>query len=381
MKNIAIYIHWPFCKSKCPYCDFNSHVRDSIDSKQWFDAYRKEIRYYQDFLSDKSITSIFFGGGTPSLMPIPIVEMILQELSSIGKFDPDIEITLEANPTSIEMKKFSDLALAGVNRISIGIQSFNEKDLKFLGREHSVKEALDAIEIASKYFSNFSFDLIYALPDQTLDLWEKELNFALDIAKYHISLYQLTIEKGTRFYSDFQNKKFTLPSNDSAAEFYELTEHLTTQKGLHPYEISNYSKPGFESKHNLTYWKYEEYLGLGAGAHSRITDTYGLKAIMNYHLPEKWLQDIEQKGSSIQTQEILQTEDIIQEFLLMNLRLKQGLDKKHFQGKIGINLENILDPKKLSNLENGNFLINTPEKIVLTFQGKLLLNQVIKFLL
>jgi putative oxygen-independent coproporphyrinogen III oxidase len=381
MKSIAIYVHWPFCKSKCHYCDFNSHVREQIDHQSWLETYKKEIFYYRDFLLNKNITSIFFGGGTPSLMPLSLIESIIKEFHTICSFDKNIEITLEANPTSIEISKFIGLASAGINRISIGIQSFNDTHLKFLGREHSAGEALKSIEIADKYFSNFSFDLIYTLPNQSLAQWEKELKFALSFAKYHISLYQLTIEKGTRFYSDFLNHKFTLPSSDESAIFYELTEKITKQNGLSPYEISNYSKPGFESKHNMSYWKYDEYIGFGPGAHSRIDRGNGLEAIVHYHLPEKWLSSITEKGHSIQTQTILSPSEVAEEFLLMNLRLINGIDKQSFQIKTGMLLEHFLNEQKLRNLEKDLFLINQTDKIILTFNGRLLLNQIINFLL
>ena len=301
LNNIAIYIHWPFCKSKCPYCDFNSHVREKIDEKSWFDAYITEISFFADKIVGKNITSIFFGGGTPSLMNPKLVEKIILELEKIGKFVDNIEITLEANPTSIEAQKFQDFKTAGINRVSIGIQSFNEEGLKFLGRTHSKNEAIEALEIAGNIFSNYSFDLIYARPNQSIKNWENELLSALKLAKNHLSLYQLTIEKGTSFFNDYRDKKFTMPSDVLAASMYELTREITKAHGFVDYEISNYAKQGFESKHNLSYWNYDEYLGIGPGSHSRI-DKY---AMMMIHNPENLLAKVKTDNNGIQAKTLL----------------------------------------------------------------------------
>ena len=370
MKNdLAIYVHWPFCKSKCPYCDFNSHVVQKIDSDQWLNAYIKEIEYFSEHIRDKNITSIFFGGGTPSLMPPFITEAIINKIDRISHLDSNIEITLEGNPTSVELKKFQDFKIAGINRVSLGVQSLNDNNLKFLGREHNSKEALAAVEKA-QIFDNYSFDLIYALPKQTLNQWEEELLEALKHAKGHLSLYQLTIEKGTRFYSDHKSGKFTMPENDLAADFYNLTDNITKQEGIAAYEVSNYAKEGFESKHNMTYWRYGDYLGIGAGAHSRITLDGKKTAIMMIHSPNNWLESASQKTSGIQSQTILTQEEIEQETIMMGLRTKEGVDSKK-----------ITNPQILNMLLKENLLEINEENIKATKKGFLVLNSIIDALL
>ena len=322
MKNIAVYIHWPFCKSKCPYCDFNSHVRDHIDLKKWNDAYLKDIDNNEEFLRDKKIVSIFFGGGTPSLMPSFIVSNVIDKLSKISKVDVETEITLEANPTSVESSKFKDFAKAGINRVSLGIQSLNANDLKFLGREHNVNEAIAAIEIAKENFARYSFDLIYALPKQNLKTWETELRGALKLAGDHLSLFQLTIEKVTPFYSLYQNKKFSLPSEELAKDFYILTQEIMSDRGLPAYEISNHAKLGQECRHNMIYWQYDDFLGIGPGAHGRINN----QAIHSIYHPENWLNTVLEGKTPIQNSISLTLEEIICEILLMGLRLKKGIN-------------------------------------------------------
>jgi putative oxygen-independent coproporphyrinogen III oxidase len=361
---LAIYIHWPFCKSKCPYCDFNSHVVQQIDYEKWEQAYIKEIEHFADYISNKTITSIFFGGGTPSLMPPFITDRIISKLNQLANFDKNIEITLEANPTSVELKKFYDFKSAGINRVSIGIQSLDKQNLKFLGREHSASEALEAIEKA-QIFNNFSFDLIYALPEQTLEEWENELSKALTYANGHLSLYQLTIEKGTKFYSDFKSGKFVMPENDLAADFYNLTDSIMENYGLPSYEVSNYAKSGFESKHNMTYWQYGDYLGIGAGAHSRIT-LDNKTAIMMTHAPEKWVNSVFENGNGIQTKQSLTKEDIIFEKIMMGMRTKKGI-------KLGL----IENQKATRNLIEQNLLEEKEGYIKATKQGFLVLNSII----
>lgn len=320
--NLAIYIHWPFCKSKCPYCDFNSHVRDSIDIDKWKRAYKNAITNYAEILNGRKITSIFFGGGTPSLMPTDLVKEIIDNLKKLSIFDKNIEITLEANPTSVEMSKFREFANAGINRVSLGIQSFNSENLKFLGREHSANEAVEAINIAREVFKRYSFDLIYALPNQTLEEWAMELKQALKLADKHLSLYQLTIEKGTKFFSDYKSKKFSLPSDDLASDFYKLTQEIMNAHSLPAYEISNHASVGEECKHNLVYWTYGEFIGIGPGAHSRINNT----EMHDIYHPEKWLNTVLSGESPIQNKNVLSDEEIISEILIMGLRLTKGLN-------------------------------------------------------
>ena len=373
-KNIAIYIHWPFCKSKCPYCDFNSHVREQINQQDWNNAYLKQISSYADYLSDKNIVSIFFGGGTPSLMPGFIVENIINHLGKLATTDKEIEITLEANPTSVESKKFKEFAKAGINRVSLGIQSLNPIDLKFLGREHSAKEAIDAIEIAKENFSRYSFDLIYALPKQTLIQWESELSQALKFADKHLSLYQLTIEKGTPFYSLHKNNKFQMPDEDLAREFYILTQNIMENSGLPAYEISNHAKPSEECKHNLVYWRYDDFLGIGPGAHGRINN----QATCNIHHPENWLNAVINDHNPLQISTDLTLKEKISEILLMGLRLKEGINEKYFFDKIGSSISDNVNKNKLEFLIEHQFLLSKEGHLFASSEGKLVLNHIIE---
>ncbi len=368
-QNIAVYIHWPFCKSKCPYCDFNSHVREQISHEEWQSAYLKEIDYFKDILHGKTISSIFFGGGTPSLAQPKLMESVIDKLSSITKLDENIEITLEANPTSIEAQKFKDFKTAGINRVSVGIQSLDDNHLKFLGREHSSSEAKKALEIASSTFERFTFDLIYALPSQTLESWSKELNEALQIAKKHISLYQLTIEKGTRFYSDYRDKKFTMPSNDLAADMYEMTSEIMEQNGTPYYEVSNYAEHGEESKHNLAYWRYQDYLGIGAGAHGRFTEDNQKYASQMIASPEQWMQSVTEHGAGFQRKDLLSEVEMKNEKLLMGLRLREGIDESVITNKT-----------KVPELIAQGLLEYKKEKIAATLKGMLVLNSLIEAL-
>ncbi len=376
MKNISVYIHWPFCKSKCPYCDFNSHVRDSIETQKWDEAYLKEIENNSDNLANKKIVSIFFGGGTPSLMPSFIIANIIDKLSKIANLDDKIEITFEANPTSVESKKFKEFANAGINRVSMGVQSFNSDDLKFLGREHSVNEAIKAIEIAKENFSRYSFDLIYALPNQNLKAWEEELLKALKFAGKHLSLYQLTIEKGTPFYSLQQKKKFTIPNEDLAKDFYTLTQDIMNAYELPAYEISNHAFNGEECRHNLAYWQYDEFIGIGPGAHGRVNN-HALHSI--YH-PENWLNAVLENKSSVQASSFLETDDKISEMLLMGLRLTKGINQEDFTSKTGHNFSYFAKDKLHWMLEK-NFLKFENNYLYATDKGKLVLNHIISQLI
>ncbi len=378
MNNLAIYIHWPFCKSKCPYCDFNSHVQTIIDNNAWVNAYLKQIESFRNIIKNKTITSIFFGGGTPSLMPPIMVNKIIDKLSSLSTFAPDIEITLEANPTSIESKKFIEFKTAGINRVSIGIQSFNENDLKFLGREHSKQEAISALEVANSVFDNYSFDLIYARPNQTIKMWEQELQQALLYAKNHLSLYQLTIEKGTPFYTQYKNNKFAIPKQGQAADLYLFTEQFMSLQGLLPYEISNYARPGFESQHNLAYWRYNEYLGIGPGAHSRILIENNLQAIVMYHTPQKWLDNVVGNQSTIQQKNILDKKDILLEYLIMGLRINEGIQLDRLEKLLKQPASQLLNIENIKNLCAQGYIIHNQNNLAVTSKGRLLLNHIIE---
>lgn len=325
-KTIALYIHWPFCLSKCPYCDFNSHVAKQIDEKAWLEAYLKEIQYFFNYLKDYIIVSIFFGGGTPSLMPDFIVREIINYIKDKFTTTEAIEITLESNPTSVEYKKLQNFYNAGINRISLGVQSINNKNLSFLGRTHSAKESLEAMRAVKSIFSNYSLDMIYALPEQTLLSWEKELKEVLKYADKHISLYQLTIEKGTPFYALNKDKKFILPDSDLSCDLYNLTQNLVQNKAFEAYEISNYSIKGYESLHNLYYWNYNEYLGIGPGAHSRIVEDNVRYAMYMIYNPEKWLSFVMTQGHSIQKKEALSKLECLEEYIIMGMRLKKGIN-------------------------------------------------------
>jgi len=363
---ISIYIHWPFCKAKCPYCDFNSHVRESVSHDDWLAAYIKEINYFRDLLSDKEIVSIFFGGGTPSLASPKVMEGIINELSNIADFHEDIEITLEANPTSIEAQKFKEFASAGINRVSVGIQSLNDNDLKFLGREHSAHEALKALEIAKNIFKRHTFDLIYSLPNQSLEQWNKELDTALGYAGKHLSLYQLTIEKGTRFYKDHRDGKFVMPSEDLAADMYEFTTAHMEAKGLPYYEVSNYAVPAEESKHNMCYWKYGNYLGIGPGAHGRFEQA-GVKYMSQMiSSPEAWMKQVNQTGVGFQQKNKLDEASVDSEKLIMGLRLREGVDKSLIKNTV-----------KFGDYVRHGLLVEYGGKVSVTKKGVLLLNNII----
>ncbi len=353
--NISIYIHWPFCKSLCPYCDFNSHIMNEIDETQWREAYLKEIEYFKREIIGKKVKSIFFGGGTPSLMPVKIISSILESINSISDIS-DAEITLEANPTSSDSKKFKAFKDVGINRLSLGIQSFLDNDLKFLGREHNSLEAKDVINLAAGIFDNFSFDLIYGRPNQTLKSWENELKEAINFGSPHISLYQLTIEKGTPFYKMHKNGEFILPSLDLSADLFELTSDILKSNNFGRYEISNYSKKGFASIHNLCYWHYDDYVGIGAGAHSRISNGNNKQSIMMLHRPDKWLESTFQNGNGIQKIEDLTLDQQIYEMVMMNLRIDSGIFEDKLFSKTGKKFDQIFSIDEILKLEKIHLL-------------------------
>jgi putative oxygen-independent coproporphyrinogen III oxidase len=382
MKNLplSIYIHYPFCKSKCPYCDFNSHIVKKIDEENFLQGYKNELQYFAPKLKNREVKTIFFGGGTPSLMPVYFVEKILTEIAKIWTIDKNCEITLEANPTSFEANKFNEFKAAGINRLSIGIQALNDSDLKFLGREHSAGEAIATIQTASKIFDNYSFDLIYARPNQNLSDWEKELKTAISLSANHLSLYQLTIEKGTKFYGQYLNNEFVLPDENLAADLYETTNQITSQNGLELYEISNYAKPGFECKHNLAYWQSDDYLGIGAGAHSRVylNNDAERSAIIMLHQPTAWLEAALQKQVAIQKIDKVSKEELLEEVILMGLRLKNGIDNQIFQKHFGKNISEIFDFQKLKPLIDNGLISIDENNIRISSQGLILANAVIE---
>jgi len=369
----GLYIHWPFCLSKCPYCDFNSHVRAKIDAEAWQAAMLRELQTQAARLDTKpKLDAIFFGGGTPSLMPGHIVEALLKEAERLFGFSPNIEITLEANPTSVDAGRFRDYRAAGVNRVSLGVQALNDTDLRALGRLHTVEEAMRAVALAQSTFPRASFDLIYARPNQTKEAWAAELEQALAQGCTHYSLYQLTFEEGTPFYAALQRGTMKETDADTAAELYELTQARMTAAGLPAYEISNHAKPGEESRHNLIYWRYGDYLGIGPGAHGRITANGKRIATATVRAPEAWLAQVNANGDGLERFDEVTTEEQGTEALLMGLRLSEGIDIAPIEHKLHRPLArvNALEAQGLVTLNNGR-LRATP-------RGRLVLNAVLK---
>lgn len=319
---LALYVHWPFCVSKCPYCDFNSHVRDSVDQQAWRDALLADLAHEASLLPGRTLTSIFFGGGTPSLMEPATAEAVIRAATDAWTPADNLEVTLEANPNSAEAARFADLAAAGVNRISLGLQSFDDQKLAFLGRAHSADEGQRALAAAQAAVSRVSFDLIYALPGDDEANWSRDLDRAIGLGTEHLSLYQLTIEPGTRFATDVAKGAFTPLDADQSATLFELTQERTAQAGIAPYEISNHARPGAESRHNLTYWRYGDYAGIGPGAHGR---RLGQRTV-RHKKPENFLSAIARNGHGLVEEERLSPEESAHEALVMGLRLSEGID-------------------------------------------------------
>jgi len=386
-KSLSIYIHWPFCISKCPYCDFNSHVKkNEINYDDWITAYSNELDYFYNQIGKRELSTIYFGGGTPSLMEPHIVESLIDKIDKLWNVNEGVEITIEANPNSIEYNKFAEFKMAGVNRASIGVQSLNNKDLKFLGRAHNVNDIYGAIDVAQKIFDNYTFDLIYARPEQSVEDWMSELGEAVKLIKNHISLYQLTIEKGTPFYKMYRDKLFSLPSEEIAIEMFEVTKLYLADYGIKPYEISNYARSGYESKHNLSYWKYKDFIGIGAGAHGRYTDSKNKRfsTVMHYE-PKKWLTSALEKNNfddiSMQSKREINNDEAITEMILMGLRLNVGISKKYFRELFNDDIENYLNSAKLEFLSEEKFINNNSKNISLTDKGILVCNKIISDLL
>jgi oxygen-independent coproporphyrinogen-3 oxidase len=340
----ALYIHWPFCLAKCPYCDFNSHVRERVDHGLWEQSLLADMRYEIEATVAEPLDSIFFGGGTPSLMPPALVERLLAEAQKLWGFADGIEITLEANPSSVEAGNFAALASAGINRVSLGLQALDDETLRFLGRLHNAGEGLAALEVAQRHFQRVSFDLIYARPDQTPDTWQAELARALSFGTGHLSLYQLTIEPGTRFATMVRQKQFTPLDDDSAADLFTLTREMTEAAGLPAYEISNHARPGEESRHNLTYWRYQDYCGIGPGAHGR----RGGFATVRHRKPENWLEAIKAAGHGIAELRSLGLKEQASEAMLMGLRLLEGVDLHAMSARFGLTPDALCDMRKLA---------------------------------
>lgn len=380
--NIGLYIHWPFCLSKCPYCDFNSHVVESVDHNRWEKALIKELTFLSRNHNHKKLKSIFFGGGTPSLMKPKTVFEAIQTAKEIWGVKQPIEITLEANPSSIESQTFNSFKQAGINRISLGIQAFDDKALSFLGRNHDRLDAINAIEAAHKSFDRVSFDLIYARPQQTIESWLSELEQAVELAGEHMSVYQLTIEKGTAFYSQYRNGGFEMPNPETAGDFYEFTNEKLSSAGLQNYEISNYAHLGSECQHNLIYWRSEDYLGVGPGAHSRLTDIKGKRiAARSLTAPFSWLKEVEAKGNALVEQNILSISEQLTETIMMGLRLKEGVSLKKLYKLTGKTLDQLFDKEALHLLGNEGYLKTDGVYLRATESGRQRLNGVVRCLL
>jgi oxygen-independent coproporphyrinogen-3 oxidase len=344
----GVYVHWPFCASKCPYCDFNSHVRhQAVDQPRFARAFEREIASMAERTPGRRVSSVFLGGGTPSLMDPSSVAVVLDAIAKHWTMEDGAEITMEANPSSVEADRFLGYRAAGVNRVSLGVQALNEPDLKRLGRLHDVDQALSAIETARKTFPRFSFDLIYARPEQTPEAWAAELERAIDLAGDHLSLYQLTIEEGTPFHALHAAGKLIVPDEDVAAELYEVTQRVTEARGLPAYEISNHARPGEESRHNLVYWRYGEYAGIGPGAHGRLLSGNGRFATATERHPETWASLVKANGHGLVTDEALAPEEEGDEMLLMGLRLTEGIDPERYRRLSGRRL----DPSRLADLK------------------------------
>jgi putative oxygen-independent coproporphyrinogen III oxidase len=371
----AVYVHWPFCLSKCPYCDFNSHVRHGgVDEARFLRAYETEIAATAARVPGRTVSSIFFGGGTPSLMQPSSVQTIIDCISKHWTIAPNVEVTLEANPTSVEATRFRGFRSAGVNRVSLGVQTLDDASLKELGRLHTAQEALNAVAIARSIFDRYSFDLIYARPQQTLDAWAAELKRAIAEAAEHLSLYQLTIEPDTPFAGLYKAGKLTTPDEDLARDLYDLTQAVCADAGLPAYEISNHARPGAECRHNLVYWRGHDYAGVGPGAHGRLTIDGRRVATATEKRPEAWLRRVEESGIGLTVEEKLTSGEAADEYLVMGLRLAEGIDPARYSALAG----RALDPKRISILrEEGAVETTTDGRLRVTQSGFPLLDAVV----
>jgi putative oxygen-independent coproporphyrinogen III oxidase len=381
MDSLALYIHWPFCLAKCPYCDFNSHVRERIDQGRFAAALRTELAWEAARLGRRRVASIFFGGGTPSLMEPATVAALIADARRHFELSDDCEITLEANPTSVEASKLRDFAAAGVNRVSLGVQSLDAAALHFLGRQHSAGQAIAALEIARAVFPRVSFDLIYARPGQSEAAWRDELRAALALVSDHLSLYQLTIETGTVFEGRHRRGEFILPDDDTGAALYEATIVEAARHGLAPYEVSNFAAPGSESRHNLAYWRYSDYAGIGPGAHGRLTLDGAVRATRRHRAPEPWADRVERDGHGSSGEDVLDPAARAQEMLLMGLRLTEGIDAARFRLRTGLALHDAVDPDTLRRALEADYLTFDEVTLAATPAGRLRLDALLPALI
>jgi len=374
---LAIYVHWPFCRSLCPYCDFNSHVSDSVDHARWRAALLRELEHYAEVAGPRRVTSIFFGGGTPSLMAPDTAAAVIEAVAHRFTLSKDVEITLEANPTSVEAARLAAFADTGVNRVSLGVQALDNDALAFLGRTHSAEEAITAIEVAADTFERYSFDLIYARPGQSAQMWRRELEHAIGLTRGHISVYQLTIEQGTPFYLVRARGDLEMPDDTVSAALFESTQEVLAGAGMAGYEISNHAAPGQACRHNLAYWQYRDYIGIGPGAHGRITVAGKIHATRQHRAPEIWLRRVEDHGHATQTYEPLDTQSVIAELAVMGLRLSGGLDAANFRARAGVGLDEVIDPAVLRRLGDGGFIVHDSDGLRATPAGRQRLDAVV----
>ena len=374
MEPLALYIHWPFCLAKCPYCDFNSHVRARIPQARFGAALRTELAWEAARLGRRPLGSIFFGGGTPSLMEPHLVADLVADATALFDPLPDLEITLEANPTSVEAGRLAAFAQAGVNRASLGVQSLDPDALALLGRQHSAAQAAAALETARRIFPRLSFDLIYARPGQSLPAWQAELDRALSLCADHLSLYQLTIEPGTVFEGMHRRGELALPDDEAAAALYLATAERAARHGLAPYEVSNYARPGAESRHNLAYWRYGDYAGIGPGAHGRVSLGDQLLATRRHRAPEPWADRVERQGHGSTAEEAVEPADRAREMLLMGLRLAEGIDAARFAARTGVALPDALDADTLRRALQEDYVTFDGARLAATAEGRLRLD-------
>ena len=377
---LAVYIHWPFCRSKCPYCDFNSHVRDRVETARWTRALLADLDHQAALTPGRSVGSVFFGGGTPSLMPPETVAALLDRVRACWAMAPEVEITLEANPNSAEAARFRAFAAAGINRLSLGIQALDPAALRFLGRAHDRAEALAAIAHARGSFERFSFDLIYARPGQTIAAWREELDEALALAGDHLSLYQLTIEPGTAFATLARRGDLVPPEEEDAAALFETTQDRLAAAGLPAYEISNHARPGAECRHNLAYWRYQDYVGIGPGAHGRLTRAGGKYATRQRRAPESWLEAVETAGTGLEETSPIERDAAVEEMLMMGLRLIEGVARARLEETAGQTPETRF-ADTLPHLLEGGFLVLNEHRLAATPCGRQRLNAVLAALL
>ncbi|MDJ0935806.1 MAG: radical SAM family heme chaperone HemW [Kiloniellales bacterium] len=377
----GLYIHWPFCRSKCPYCDFNSHVRESIDQARWRAALLRELEHAASGSEGRLVTSIFFGGGTPSLMAPETAAAVIERAAGLWRLDADAEITLEANPTSAEAKVFRGFRTAGINRLSLGVQALEDDDLRALGRQHGAAEALVALNLAREVFPRISFDLIYARPGQSLAAWRGELGRALAETPDHLSVYQLTIEPGTGFHAAQRRGELVVPDEERATALFDITQEALEGAGLPAYEISNHARPGQASRHNLTYWRYGDYIGVGPGAHGRITRGGRKLATRRHRAPEAWLNLVETKGHGTRDESVLDRDLRLAEMVMMGLRLRAGIFRAGFRRELAAEPEEIFDSQRLAAAIEAGYLELDTHGLRATPAGRRRLDSLIRHVL